>query len=74
MPCVIYLRGYIDLAEQEVRCEDASHAFDIDDEAKQMLAEGLDAIDLTLTQRGEIEQWLAADQLARPWVYRETSA
>ncbi|MBV7265240.1 3-isopropylmalate dehydratase small subunit [Erythrobacter ani] len=61
----------VDLAAQEVRTQTDVHAFDIDPEAKQMLAEGLDAIDLTLAQASEIEQWTAADRTARPWVYLE---
>ncbi|MEM7665541.1 MAG: 3-isopropylmalate dehydratase small subunit [Pseudomonadota bacterium] len=61
----------VDLAAQEVRTQTEVHAFDIDPEAKQMLAEGLDAIDLTLTQAGDIESWTAADRTARPWVYLE---
>jgi 3-isopropylmalate/(R)-2-methylmalate dehydratase small subunit len=61
----------IDLAFQEVRTPDASHAFEIDTEAKQMLTEGLDAIDLTLTQEHEIERWTVADRTQRPWIYLE---
>lgn len=61
----------IDLEAQEVRCRGEAHAFDIDPEAKRMLAEGLDAIDLTLTQRDAIEGWTRADRAARPWVYLE---
>ncbi len=64
----------IDLAGQSVTREELSYAFDIDPEAKQMLLEGLDAIDLTLTQASEIESWTAADRAARPWVYLEHSA
>jgi len=63
----------IDLAGQEVRCRGEAHTFDIDPEAKRMLAEGLDAIDLTLTQRDAIDTWTRADRAARPWVYLETS-
>lgn len=64
----------IDLAAQEVRSGDARHAFDIDPEAKRMLAEGLDAIDLTLTQGDAIEAWTKADRAARPWIYLEKTA
>ncbi len=49
-------------------------AFAIDPEAKQMLREGLDAIDLTLTQGAAIDAWTAADRAARPWVYLENTA
>ncbi len=50
-------------------CEVGGHRFAIDSEARQMLLEGLDAIDLTLTQREDIAAWTAADRSARPWVY-----
>ncbi len=61
----------IDLAMEEVRCETQSFRFEIDPEAKQMLAEGHDAIDLTLAQLGAIESWTSDDRSARPWVYLE---
>jgi 3-isopropylmalate/(R)-2-methylmalate dehydratase small subunit len=43
--------------------------FDIDAEAKQMLLEGYDAIDVTLRQRAAIEAFLGRDRLLRPWIY-----
>lgn len=61
----------IDLAAQTVRCGDALHAFTIAPEPKEMLLEGLDAIDLTLKALPDIEAWTAADRAARPWVYLE---
>lgn len=45
--------------------------FEIGSEAKMMLLEGLDAIDLTLKHRDAIATWLADDRVARPWVYLE---
>ncbi len=63
----------VDLAAQSLTCGDATYPFDIDAEAKQMLAEGLDAIDLTLTQAQAITNWTASDKAARPWVYLEHS-
>ncbi|HSJ78264.1 MAG TPA: 3-isopropylmalate dehydratase small subunit [Erythrobacter sp.] len=63
----------IDLAAQTVSAGGESWPFTIDPEAKQMLAEGLDAIDLTLKQRPAIRQWLATDRQARPWAYLEES-
>ncbi|KWV90804.1 3-isopropylmalate dehydratase small subunit [Erythrobacter sp. YT30] len=63
----------IDLEAQTVTSDGATHSFDIEAEAKQMLAHGLDAIDLTLTQAGAIQEWLNADKPARPWVYLEHS-
>jgi len=62
----------VDLAAQQVRNGDAVHAFAIDAEAKAMLREGLDAIDLTLQHAAAIAAWQAADCAARPWVYLET--
>ncbi len=47
----------------------ASHRFELDDEPKAMLLEGLDAIDLTLKQRPAIEAFRARDRAARPWIY-----
>jgi 3-isopropylmalate/(R)-2-methylmalate dehydratase small subunit len=43
--------------------------FDIDAEAKTMLLEGLDAIDLTLKHRATIADWQERDRKERPWVY-----
>lgn len=63
----------INLAAQELRGADQILAFAIDPEAKHMLAEGLDAIDLTLTQAEPIEAWTVADRRSRPWVYFETA-
>lgn len=62
------------LAEQQI-CVDITdmtaggHAFTLDLEARQMLREGLDAIDLTLAQRAEIADWTQSDKAARPWIY-----
>lgn len=64
----------IDLAAQTVSGAGNTHSFTIEAEAKQMLAEGLDVIDLTLTQGQAIADWTAADRRARPWIYLEQSA
>jgi 3-isopropylmalate/(R)-2-methylmalate dehydratase small subunit len=45
------------------------HPFAIDAEEKQMLLEGLDAIELTLKHRDAIAAWQGADRTARPWIY-----
>ncbi|HEV7233019.1 MAG TPA: 3-isopropylmalate dehydratase small subunit [Sphingorhabdus sp.] len=50
------------------------YRFDIDAEAKEMLLEGLDAIDLTLKHRDAIAAWQAADRIRRPYVYLEKCA
>jgi 3-isopropylmalate/(R)-2-methylmalate dehydratase small subunit len=57
----------VDLAAQTA----GGHKFDIGAEAKTMLLEGLDAIDLTLKHRDAIMAWQAADRTRRPWVYLE---
>jgi 3-isopropylmalate/(R)-2-methylmalate dehydratase small subunit len=44
-------------------------AFTIDDEAREMLLEGLDAIDLTLKRKGEIDSVREQDKSRRPWAY-----
>ncbi len=43
--------------------------FDIDSEAKTMLLEGLDAIDVTNLKRDLIDAFIASDRGQRPWVY-----
>ena len=45
------------------------HRFEVEPEAREMLLEGLDAIDLTLKQRPAIEAFWRADREARPWIY-----
>jgi len=61
----------IDLAAQTVRCGENLWPFAIDAEPREMLLEGLDAIDLTLKSLPEIESWTAADRAIRPWSYLE---
>ncbi len=67
-------RLMIDLAEQTVSAGGESHAFAIDREAKQMLAQGLDAIDFTLDQSDAIKDWIKSDRTERPWIYLEAQA
>jgi 3-isopropylmalate/(R)-2-methylmalate dehydratase small subunit len=45
------------------------HRFEIEPEAREMLLEGLDAIDLTMRQRRQVEDFWGADRSARPWIY-----
>jgi 3-isopropylmalate/(R)-2-methylmalate dehydratase small subunit len=61
----------VDLANQSIGLGDHYRLFHIDDEAKTMLLEGLDAIDLTLKHKAAIANWQAADRAKRPWVYLE---
>lgn len=60
---------HIDLAAQMLTCGEDTHPFPIEAEAKDMLLEGLDAIDLTLKSRPAIAAWTHADRVARPWIY-----
>jgi 3-isopropylmalate/(R)-2-methylmalate dehydratase small subunit len=55
----------VDLAAQTVN----GHPFDIGQEEKTMLLEGLDAVDLTLKHAHAISAWQAADRAKRPWIY-----
>ena len=59
----------VDLAAQTVTDGAEAYPFAIEAEPKQMLLEGLDVIDLTLTARPAIDAWTEADRKARPWVY-----
>ena len=61
----------VDLPEQTVRCGDQCWPFAIEAEAKAMLLEGLDAIDLSLKHRDAIAAFHARDRAQRPWVYLE---
>ena len=63
----------IDLESCELRGPGgAVHPFEIEPEAREMLLEGLDAIDLTMKHRGEIEAFWRADRAARPWIYLDS--
>ena len=64
----------IDLARQTIRAAQIVRTFEIESEAKSMLVEGLDVIDLTLKHAETIAAWTARDRLARPWVYLEKAA
>lgn len=57
----------VDLAAQTID----GHGFEIGAEAKTMLLEGLDAIDLTLKHQDRIAEWQAADRARRPYIYLE---
>ena len=65
----------VDVVRGEVRADSGGtgsalrHGFTLDAESRAMLLEGLDAIDLTLKHRADIDAFLAADRVARPWVY-----
>jgi 3-isopropylmalate/(R)-2-methylmalate dehydratase small subunit len=60
----------IDLREQRVSLDEQhSWTFPIGAEAKTMLLEGLDVIELTLKHRDRITAFQAADRQVRPWIY-----
>lgn len=59
----------VDVEALSVRAGDARWAFALDDEARTMLMEGLDAIELTLKLRSRIEAFRKEDSIRRPWVY-----
>jgi 3-isopropylmalate/(R)-2-methylmalate dehydratase small subunit len=59
----------VDLRAMRVRGGGLESAFELDDESRDMLLEGLDAIDLTLKQRAAIEAFRRNDRAARPWIY-----
>jgi len=76
LPIELPIAAIKDMAGREITVDLAAqladgHGFAIDAEAKAMLREGLDAIDLTLKHRSAIAAWLAADRTRRPWVYLE---
>ena len=60
----------LDLPDQTLFGSDGSVLrFDIAPGPKRMLAEGLDAIGLTLTMRADIEAFRSEDRARRPWIY-----
>ena len=62
----------ISLDSQTVTCRQLAgwmQKFQIDEFAKRLLIQGLDPIDLTLTERETIDAFLSQDKRQRPWVY-----
>jgi 3-isopropylmalate/(R)-2-methylmalate dehydratase small subunit len=60
----------VDLVRQTISLSDArSWSFEMRSEARAMLLEGLDAIDLTFKHRADIVAFQARDRAARPWIY-----
>jgi 3-isopropylmalate dehydratase small subunit len=63
----------VDLVSQRVSGPDGIDlSFDLDPESREMLLEGLDAIDLTLKHHDAIEAFLARDRVERPWIYLQS--
>ena len=61
----------VDLAAQTVSAGSREWHFTIEPEARTMILEGIEAIDLTLKSLRAIDAWTAADRVQRPWVYLE---
>ncbi|MFM7627038.1 MAG: 3-isopropylmalate dehydratase small subunit [Gammaproteobacteria bacterium] len=65
----------VDVVRGEVRVGEGAagdrlrYPFTLDAESRDMLLEGLDAIDLTLKHRADIDAFLVRDRAARPWIY-----
>jgi 3-isopropylmalate/(R)-2-methylmalate dehydratase small subunit len=59
----------VDLVAQEVRADSSMYRFELESEAREMLLEGLDGIDLTLKHRADIDTFVARDRVQRPWIY-----
>jgi len=60
----------VDLVRQRITGPDGlAFGFAIEREEREMLLEGLDAIDLTLKHRDAIEAFRARDRERRPWIY-----
>jgi 3-isopropylmalate/(R)-2-methylmalate dehydratase small subunit len=65
----------IDLRNMVLIAPDGTaHHFTLAEEAREMLLEGLDAIDLTLKRRDEITAFIAADRKQRGWAYPDPQA
>ena len=63
---------HIDLPQQAVSVDGGAgldFTFDADPYQKRLLAEGLDPIGLTLTQKDDIDRFLSEDGRRRPWIY-----
>jgi 3-isopropylmalate/(R)-2-methylmalate dehydratase small subunit len=59
----------VDLATLHVSAGAERWSFTLGEEPREMLMEGLDAIELTLKRRTEIEAFRASDAAHHPWVY-----
>ncbi len=59
----------VDLEACQVRAGAHVYSFELESEAREMLLEGLDGIDLTLKHRADIDAFVARDRLQRPWIY-----
>lgn len=62
-------RVAVDLRLMTVGQSDRQWSFELDDEARTMLMEGLDTIQLTLKRDADIASFRERDAARRPWVY-----
>jgi len=62
-------RFEIDLSAMSLHAGGETWFFELETEARTMLMEGLDTIELTLKRAGEIAAFRAADSVRRPWAY-----
>lgn len=61
----------VDLEDKSVTLASGQrYEFQIEEEARVMLLEGLDPIDLTLKRRSEITAFRDNDRASRPWIYQ----
>jgi 3-isopropylmalate/(R)-2-methylmalate dehydratase small subunit len=61
----------VNVAQLSVEADGSARwPFELDIESRDMLLEGLDAIDLTLKNKLEIDTYLARDSVSRPWIYQ----
>ncbi|MEM5518278.1 3-isopropylmalate dehydratase small subunit [Henriciella sp. AS95] len=63
----------IDLEAMEVRAGDHTLPFDLEAEARTMLMEALDLIELTRKSMDEIKQFRSEHSQSRPWLYFQAS-
>ncbi|MET0364148.1 MAG: 3-isopropylmalate dehydratase small subunit [Sphingobium sp.] len=59
----------VDLSAMTIGAGDLRFPFELEDEARTMLMEGLDAIEITLEHRADIMAFREGDAERRPWVY-----
>lgn len=59
----------VDLAEMSISTGNLRFGFDLEEEARSMLMEGLDSIELTLRLRENIMRFRKTDRVRRPWIY-----
>ena len=60
----------VDLKRKLVSAAGArSYHFEIDDRSREMLLEGLDALEFALRRRPAMQTFLARDRRERPWIY-----